>query len=593
MPINLLKPNYSVDLSSPALGGRFFPLDDLPLKETPFRSRATWSYATGRDNKFIAFADRRPLQASELNELEEIHATHQSLQLRFNANWKNSTYSTIPSWTGLIPIDPKNIVVQALEPNGDTVRIKLLVKKGWYLSQRKSFDFLNRWIYLSNDVSGDFTYTNISPLYTKYIGFEFHSFRSQCLNVGTYTLPDGQTQELKSSEYRDNSQDYETIAENENTCGADRGACVITTVDQRPEWTEGTDQTTFGFSNSNLGGESVQALLKLVRTIGDNYEIRFVNDLLIQVNSDPSTIFDLELSDTKIFESSGDSVGNFSVTYGTWQTSGLSPAEGGIVATVNEGGSVTFENGYAIISTKRAGVPAERSGQITSTNSRAELRIEGNYTAPFTSTKMVLGYQKFDTRLKARVKVESALVTHLFIVGLYKTHAIDYGEALADPNYAYFYGPGNERIIGFVNTLVDNTPTWTCVVMDGCYGNHRGYTNPNYSSYEIFPTNYSCLDEHLLEVYMNKEETIVQFKVDGQVIKTYQNPNGLLCKQPRPRDAANKVQRTLQIGCSVRDTANTPYDSQIEGVMRINEISATIRSVAPFESLSYPQFWNS
>lgn len=280
MPINFLVPNYPVDLSTPAPDRRFFPLDDLPLKETPYRSRATWSHATGRDNKFIAFADRRPLQASELNELQEIHASTQSLHLRYNANWKNSRYSLIPSWTGLMPIDPDNVIISTLEGNGDDLRINLLVKKGWYLSRRKGFDFLNRWLYLSNDIQGDFIYNNVEPSYTKYIGFEFHSFRSQCLNVGTYTLPEGQTQELKSAEYRDNSQDYETIAENENTCGADRGGCIITSVDVRPEWTEGTTQTTFGFSDTNVGGAAVQALLKLVR-INDYYEIFYPDNLSI------------------------------------------------------------------------------------------------------------------------------------------------------------------------------------------------------------------------------------------------------------------------------------------------------------------------
>lgn len=587
MPTNILGPK-DVDLSTPAQDNRLSPLNDFPLKEIPFRSRATWGFATGRNIKFIMFANHRALQASELNELQEHHVSTHSLQLRFNANWKNSSYGVIPCWSGIMPIDPNNVVVYEPEViDSSTVKLKFFLSRGWYLIRRKALDKLNRWIYIPDDINAEFNYTNANQTYEMFLGFQFHSFVSKCCNIVNCTQDPLNWQELFSKEYRDNSQDYTSEAQNENTCGADRNNIGIV---EDEDWTlvQDTDQAIFGFSELNEGNspETVTALFKLVRD-GGEYEIRFANNLSI-IKSGTSG-----LPSTRVLNSNGDNAGDFSITYGSWQTSGLSPEEGGIVNIVNEGGSVTFENGYAIISTKRAGVPAERSGQLESTNSRAELRIEGNYTAPFTSKKMILGYQKFDTRLKARVKVQSALKTHLFIVGMYRTHAIDYNDVVANPDYKYFYGPGVERIIGFVNTLVDNTPTWTCVVMDGCYGNHRGFTNPSYSSYELFPTGYSCLNEHLLEVYMNKEETYVQFKVDGVTVKTYQNPNGLLCKQPRPKDPINTPQRTLSVGCAVRDTANTPYNSPIEGVMKINEISATIRSIVPFDSLSYPQFWNS
>lgn len=601
MSENILGPK-DVDLSTPPQGERFYPLSDFPLKEMPFRSRATWGYASGRNIKFINFADHRALQASELNELQEHHVSAQSLQFRFNANWKNSSFGVIPSWTGIMPIDPTNVVVYEPEIiDSSNVKLRFFMSRGWYLTRRKSNDKLNRWLFLPDDFSIEFTYTNSDLVYERYVGFQWHSHVVKCCDQGdcANTDPDIPVwKEIFSKEFRDNSQIYTSDTQNENTCGANRGVMHMIANDETFIQSANTDQTTIGLSSVNEGLDAVLSLFKLVRN-GSQYEVRYANDLTLIGD------IDIGLPENKIFTTDGTNLGNFSIAYGTWNaaTNGLSPAQGGTSSSLNEGGSISLSNGTITLSTKEVGVPAAVSGALGSNNSRAEIRLDGNYTSPFFSRKTILGYEKWDARVRARVKLVDPLETHLCIVGMFRTHAADtLGYLLGESDgHGYFMGPdGNgsfERIVGFVNSLTDLTPTWKIVVMDGCIGNGRGFMDPLFSSYNEFDTGILCTTEHLLEVYMNKEETFAEFKIDGLRIKTFSEPNGLLCKQPRPKNAQNTIQRSVNIGCAVRDVAPTDFDDPMVGSrkavkMVINELTVDVNSIVPFESLSYPQSWN-
>ena len=141
---------------------------ESPLKNAPFNSRVSFQEFRGEDADasknyvLVGFRPGYPLQAAELNEMQEHQLLQQTLTTTMISNWMSvsadSTYG--PGWgrgdvesdkRGLTPISPSMITY---------VDSTITFEKGWYLVQIPTFsDGSNRfergnfkvWVYSNQD----------------------------------------------------------------------------------------------------------------------------------------------------------------------------------------------------------------------------------------------------------------------------------------------------------------------------------------------------------------------------------------------------------------------------------------------------------
>lgn len=234
------------------------PFGQLPLFAPPYNSRVTNQLnATGANVKnyyMIAFTPGYALQASELNEIQELFYLHESLTNRMYSLWTDAGYSKLPYWEGLIPLNPTYVNLLAAPTlttiNGEqAASIALSVSSGWYL-WTDSASKLGFWI--SNNFNNN---TALSPLIVRnneYIGFEVLKETINC--CPSSPCPSGSDETL-----RDNSQGS---SENWFTCGASRLSAKIL-----------SDST----GNSNFSGE-----LSVRNAIASN----FYPILKVSINND-------------------------------------------------------------------------------------------------------------------------------------------------------------------------------------------------------------------------------------------------------------------------------------------------------------------
>lgn len=141
-----------------------FPFDigitgsELPLSVNPYWSRLTLSQLRGLTFKnycFLGFKPGLPLQASELNEIQEMNAMNETLTHAMNYSWapKNSDTGVYgPAWNGTTPLYPEydgtNTTQNLVGQTGSIVNIR----QGWYLVTVKSSN-LKHWVYLPVEYS--------------------------------------------------------------------------------------------------------------------------------------------------------------------------------------------------------------------------------------------------------------------------------------------------------------------------------------------------------------------------------------------------------------------------------------------------------
>jgi hypothetical protein len=227
------------------------PLGSIfPLSGNPYWSRTTIAEiqtAPAKNYFLMAFKPGLPLQASELNEMQEVACMQNTLTSTMMASWpiylashtgSNPIYG--PGWNGTTPLYPQfddentttNMVGISAGISAGSPINRILVKKGWYLMTIKS-SALKHWIYLNNDYAVDVPSDNN---YTYYLGF-----------TASYDT-------VKPSEdpaLYDNSSGTTIIV------GAPAGADRITVNISAPFWT--IDKNTADFS----------AMIKKINTDGD------------------------------------------------------------------------------------------------------------------------------------------------------------------------------------------------------------------------------------------------------------------------------------------------------------------------------------
>jgi hypothetical protein len=149
---------------------------DFPLSSTPYNSRIEFAEVAGQSAKnyvMLGFRPGFPLQASELNEIQEQWALNASLNTTMNYYWG----STPAGWLGTCPLWPQK-VESDIDPLGPTTNliekeivggnIIIYANKGWYNVYNRISGF-RHWVYLNTDlVSNEIT---PDPTNIQYIGF--------------------------------------------------------------------------------------------------------------------------------------------------------------------------------------------------------------------------------------------------------------------------------------------------------------------------------------------------------------------------------------------------------------------------------------
>ena len=112
----------------------------FPLKEDPYRSRVESQINVSKNYYGLAFKAGYPLQASELNEIQEIFYVQSTLNNKLNAV-SGFTAGTAP-WNGCTPLSTSLITssgTSSLSATGDA---------GWYLIQKEDVNGgLGVWVY--------------------------------------------------------------------------------------------------------------------------------------------------------------------------------------------------------------------------------------------------------------------------------------------------------------------------------------------------------------------------------------------------------------------------------------------------------------
>lgn len=150
----------------------------LPMSGNPYWSRVSLfqiQNPTTKNYSFIAFKPGLPLQASELNELQENNAMSETLTHAMRSLWPtylpsysngNPIYG--PGWNGTTPLYPKfdddNFTENMVGYTGSTISIR----EGWYLVTVPSSG-LKHWVYL--DVGFTTSIPDVDPGEIQYLGF--------------------------------------------------------------------------------------------------------------------------------------------------------------------------------------------------------------------------------------------------------------------------------------------------------------------------------------------------------------------------------------------------------------------------------------
>ena len=140
----------------------------FPMSGNPYWSRVALfqiQAETSKNYVLLAFKPGLPLQASELNEIQEITCMNETLTTTMNFSWNGMGG---PGWQGTTPLYPKfdgeNTTTNMVGYTGSVISIR----EGWYLVTVKSSG-LKHWVYL------DQGYTRTIPTITndnkQYLGF--------------------------------------------------------------------------------------------------------------------------------------------------------------------------------------------------------------------------------------------------------------------------------------------------------------------------------------------------------------------------------------------------------------------------------------
>ena len=231
----------------------------FPLTTNPFRSRIESQIDAAKNYYAVAFRPGFPLQAAELNEMQEIFYVQQTLTQTMGSSWltkiifDNAAGGSVegPGWDGCTPLTPTLIT-----STSTITSISLTAGAGWYLLKSKNFNGgLGVWVYNATGQSliSNFAPANPPSQRTSY-GMIVKPITISC----TSTVPPGTNE--------DNTiQDQTNINVINGPCGASRLQLKI---------------VGFGTSSSVGTGETFLPICGAVNT-QTNAEVNFINNLQI------------------------------------------------------------------------------------------------------------------------------------------------------------------------------------------------------------------------------------------------------------------------------------------------------------------------
>jgi hypothetical protein len=193
----------------------------FPLKGIPFYSRISDQLTSDPIKNYyaIAFNPGFPLQASELNELQEIFFINNTLSTQLPVNWLNLNYKS-PYWEGLVPLSPSYINITNTSSSGGSWIGTITINSGWYYWTEPTSK-LKFWIYLDSSITGSFT---IPVGQSRYFGLRITNETIKCCSSDTCS-------EDQDADIRDNSSGFPGSY---LTCGASRlKATIIEEIDIR------------------------------------------------------------------------------------------------------------------------------------------------------------------------------------------------------------------------------------------------------------------------------------------------------------------------------------------------------------------------
>ena len=244
------------------------PFSTPSLSPLPYYSRINNHYRSSSSVKnyvLLAFNPGYALQASELNELQELFFLNSNLSQRSNALWTTSDSGRIPFWEGLIPYNPTDIVVDNVELLQSTITFEVTIANSWFLWTDFESKF-SHWIY--NDQSGDaltksFT-MNLNT--TNYFGYNVTKTTTMCCQSDTCTDAD--------DTLRDNSSGDGYGAD--NTCGASRISVSFSNDEDDFEIQDTYDPNDQG---------KFRPIFKITTDSTDQIEVKFMDDQVLTVSS--------------------------------------------------------------------------------------------------------------------------------------------------------------------------------------------------------------------------------------------------------------------------------------------------------------------
>lgn len=178
----------------------------FPFNQNPFRSRVESQINTSKNYYAVAFKPGFPLQASELNEMQEIFYVQNTLNSKLIPSW----FGISVPWDGCTPFASSQIY-GVTGFNGTHIGITATAQVGWYLIQHSNTNGgLGTWVY--NDtvrtIIGGFTGGSGT---TGYYGMVVKPITISC----TTNIPAGTTQDRTL-------QDSNNMNIINGPCGADR-----------------------------------------------------------------------------------------------------------------------------------------------------------------------------------------------------------------------------------------------------------------------------------------------------------------------------------------------------------------------------------
>ena len=243
------------------------PFSTPSLSPLPYYSRINNHYRSSSSVKnyvLLAFNPGYALQASELNELQELFFLNSNLSQRSNALWTTSDSGRIPFWEGLIPYNPANIVVNNVASQNSKITFTVTIANSWFLWTDSESKF-SHWIYNDQSLAARTKNFEMDLNDINYIGYNVTKTTTMCCQSESCGNDD--------ETLRDNSSG-DTVGAF-NTCGASRISATFSNSSDDFEIKDSYDPNNQG---------KFRPIFKITTDSTEEIEVKFMDDQILTVS---------------------------------------------------------------------------------------------------------------------------------------------------------------------------------------------------------------------------------------------------------------------------------------------------------------------